>query len=39
VLVYTVNDPEQALRLRDDGFAGIFTDDPAMMREVLSAPR
>lgn len=37
VLVYTVNDPEQAQRLRAAGYAGIFTDDPKMMREALSA--
>ena len=37
VLVYTVNDPEHARRLQIAGYAGIFTDDPAMMRETLSA--
>ncbi|MEN8234357.1 MAG: glycerophosphodiester phosphodiesterase [Actinomycetota bacterium] len=37
VLVFTVNDPDQAVQLREAGIAGIFTDDPRMMREALSA--
>lgn len=37
LLVYTVNDPKQAALLRATGYAGIFTDDPRMMREALSA--
>jgi glycerophosphoryl diester phosphodiesterase len=31
-LVYTVNNPEIAERLRDDGAGGIFTDYPDRMR-------
>ena len=34
--VYTVNDPEQARRLRDVGVAGITTDRPAFLREALA---
>ncbi|MEN8113556.1 MAG: glycerophosphodiester phosphodiesterase [Actinomycetota bacterium] len=37
VLVYTVNDPRDAARLQAAGIAGIFADDPKMMREALSA--
>ena len=33
--VYTVNDPEQARRLRDLGVAGITTDRPAYLRRAL----
>jgi glycerophosphoryl diester phosphodiesterase len=33
-LVYTVNDPETARRLRDDGASGIFTDYPNRMRAL-----
>jgi len=36
VLVWTVNDPDQAATLADAGVAGIFTDDPGMMVEALS---
>jgi glycerophosphoryl diester phosphodiesterase len=36
VLVWTVNDPGHALTLADAGIAGIFTDDPGLMVEVLS---
>ena len=34
--VYTVNDAEQARRLRDAGVAGITTDRPAFIREAVS---
>lgn len=39
-LVYTVNDTDEALRLRDIGVAGIFTDAPGRMLRALgrSAP-
>lgn len=33
--VYTVNDPQQARRLRDLGVAGITTDRPAYLRRAL----
>jgi len=36
VLVWTVNDPEQAAALADAGVTGIFTDDPALMISELS---
>lgn len=34
--VYTVNDPDQAIRLRDVGVAGITTDRPEFLREALA---
>ncbi|MCY4189508.1 MAG: glycerophosphodiester phosphodiesterase [Bryobacterales bacterium] len=34
--VYTVNDPEQARRLRDLGVAGITTDRPAFLRKAVA---
>lgn len=34
--VYTVNDADQARRLRDAGVAGITTDRPAYIREALA---
>lgn len=36
VLVWTVNDPGDALALADAGIAGIFTDYPGLMVETLS---
>jgi glycerophosphoryl diester phosphodiesterase len=36
VLVWTVNDPGDAVALADAGIAGIFTDDPGLMVETLS---
>lgn len=36
VLVYTVNDVQRALRLRDAGAAGVFTDDPAPLLAALA---
>lgn len=36
-LVYTVNDPTEALKLRRVGVAGIFTDCPGAMLEALAA--
>jgi glycerophosphoryl diester phosphodiesterase len=35
-LVYTINDPARAERLRDDGAGGIFTDFPDRMRRFRS---
>ena len=34
LLVYTVNDPEEAEELFDRGVAGVFTDDPGRLVEV-----
>ncbi len=34
--VYTVNDPEQGLRLRELGVTGITTDRPAYLREAMN---
>jgi len=34
--VYTVNDADQARRLRDVGVTGITTDRPAFLREALA---
>jgi len=36
VLVWTVNDPDQAETLADAGVAGIFTDDPPLMIDRFS---
>jgi len=36
VLVWTVNEPDHAVALAKAGIAGIFTDDPGLMVEVLS---
>jgi glycerophosphoryl diester phosphodiesterase len=36
VLVWTVNDPDDALALAAAGVGGIFTDDPALMVETFS---
>lgn len=37
VLVWTVNDPDDALALAGAGVGGIFTDDPALMVDAFSA--
>jgi glycerophosphoryl diester phosphodiesterase len=39
VLVWTVNDPDQAIALAAGGIGGIFTDDPAMMIAAINAGR
>ncbi|MCL1694129.1 MAG: glycerophosphodiester phosphodiesterase [Actinomycetia bacterium] len=39
VLVWTVNEPSDALALANAGIAGIFTDDPGLMAETLSGRR
>ncbi len=36
VLVWTVNEPDEAAALADAGVTGIFTDDPSLMIERLS---
>jgi glycerophosphoryl diester phosphodiesterase len=35
VLVWTVNDPGAAIILAEDGVAGVFTDDPGMIRQAI----
>jgi glycerophosphoryl diester phosphodiesterase len=39
IYVWTVNNPNDMLRLRNWGVDGIFTDDPALARQVLGGPR
>ena len=34
---YTVNSPSRARQLVADGLDGLITDDPAGMREIISA--
>ncbi|MGB5533024.1 MAG: glycerophosphodiester phosphodiesterase family protein, partial [Acidimicrobiia bacterium] len=36
VLVWTVNDPDDAIALSEAGVSGIFTDDPGLMVDTFS---